>query len=211
MAVKKLMQFRKLYTSWYFRGIAKLLLRFSQNYIAANNINIPTFTLLVFLGLFLLNGNVFAQRKVDMSQYSQAYFDSIRAQVYDTTNVYYTIQAYRLTPDDKIEIDGKLNEPAWEKAEHKTDFIEKDPYPLIPTSDETEFAILYDDENFYVGVWCWDSVPGKIVANLSPRGTCIRQNRQVRRRGRSRCRLPGRRHDDCHRRWPRAHWSSRPN
>ncbi len=179
MAVKKLMQFRKLYTSWYFRGIAKLLLRFSQNYIAANNINIPTFTLLVFLGLFLLSGNVFAQRKVDMSQYSQAYFDSIRAQVYDTTNVYYTIQAYRLTPDDKIEIDGKLNEPAWEKAEHKTDFIEKDPYPLIPTSDETEFAILYDDENFYVGVWCWDSVPGKIVANLSPRGTLGADNLQL--------------------------------
>lgn len=38
-------------------------------------------------------------------------------------------------------------------------------------SEETEFAILYDEENLYIGVWCWDSEPDKIIQQLSPRGT----------------------------------------
>ena len=135
--------------------------------------------LLVFFGMVIFSSEVKAQRTVDMSQYSQAYFDSIRAMVYDTTNVNYTIHAYRLKPTDKIVIDGKLNEPAWQKAEHKSHFIEKDPYPLVPTSDETEFAILYDAENIYIGAWCWDEHPEKVVAYLAPRGTYGADNLQL--------------------------------
>ena len=123
--------------------------------------------------------DVFAQRVVDLSQFSQSYYDSIRVTVYDTTNVNYTINAYRLTPLDKIVIDGKLDEPAWKNAEHKSNFIEKEPYPLIPTSDETEFAILFDEENIYIGAWCWDSEPDKIVAYLAPRGTYGADNLQL--------------------------------
>ena len=138
--------------------------------------------LILFLGFVYfisLTLEVKAQRVVDMSKYSQAYFDSIRVTVYDTTNENYTIRAYRLTSADKIVIDGKLNEPAWGKAEHKSHFIEKEPYPLVPTSDETEFAILYDDENIYVGAWCWDEQPDKIVAYLAPRGTYGADNLQL--------------------------------
>lgn len=135
---------------------------------------------MLFLSVFFLfSFSTNAQRVVDMNEYSQAYFDSIRVQVFDTTNINYTIHAYRLSPDDNIEIDGKLDEPAWSKAEHKSDFIEKEPYPLIPTSDETEFAILYDDENLYVGIWCWDEQPDKIVAYLAPRGTYGADNIQL--------------------------------
>ena len=130
-----------------------------------------------FVGM--LNLNVNGQRVVDMNQYSQAYFDSIRTMVHDTTNVNYTIHAYRLAPSDNIVIDGKLDEQAWKQAEHKSQFIEKEPYPLIPTSDETEFAILYDDENIYVGAWCWDAQPDKIVAYLAPRGTYGADNLQL--------------------------------
>ncbi|HKI88759.1 MAG TPA: hypothetical protein VKA38_07015, partial [Draconibacterium sp.] len=48
---------------------------------------------LVFSEIIIFNSGVKAQRTVDMSQYSQAYFDSIRSMVYDTTNVNYTIHA----------------------------------------------------------------------------------------------------------------------
>jgi len=109
---------------------------------------------------------------VDYDQFSPAYFDSIRALVNDTAKGNYTINAYRLSPsDEEIIVDGRLNEPAWKKAEHGGGLLEKEPFPLAPMSEETEFAILYDDENLYVGVWCWDSEPGKIVQQLSPRGT----------------------------------------
>ncbi len=127
---------------------------------------------LFFAGILFISSNYsYSQRKVDLSQFSVAYFDSIRTMVYDTTNVNYSIKAYSLTKKDKIDIDGKLNESAWQNAEHKGKLLEKEPYPLIPMIEETEFAILYDDENLYIGVWCWDSEPDIIIQRLSPRGT----------------------------------------
>jgi len=104
-----------------------------------------------------------------MSEYSQAYYDSIRTMVYDSTNQNYIINAYRLRENDNIKIDGMLSEHAWNVAEHRGDFLEKEPYPLIPMREDTEFAILYDDENLYIGVWCWDTDPEKIIQVLSPR------------------------------------------
>jgi len=127
------------------------------------------FLLLVF-NCLILSQKTFAQNEVDLNIYSEAYYDSIRAMVYDTTNQHYLIDAYRLQANEKIKIDGKLTEEAWHRAQHKGNFIEKEPYPLIPMREDTEFAILYDAQNLYIGVWCWDSEPEKIVQVLSPRG-----------------------------------------
>ena len=128
--------------------------------------------LTVFLLLqLLLPQQAFSQREKFFRQFPASWFDSIRVMVNDTSREYYTIQAYRLTNNDIIHIDGKLNEPAWHKAEHRGDLLEKEPFPLIPMSEQTEFAILYDDHNLYIGVWCWDTEPAKIVQQLSPRGT----------------------------------------
>lgn len=154
----------------------------SLNFIRLRVINIHKISifLLIFIGhtiIFSFDG--FSQRVVDLSQYSTAYYDSIRVNVYDTANANYTIHAYQLMPADKIEIDGKLDEPAWKNAERKSNFIEKEPYPLIPASDETEFAVLFDEENIYIGAWCWDAKPDKIVAYLSPRGTYGADNLQL--------------------------------
>ena len=112
-----------------------------------------------------------AQEEVDLTAFSNAYYDSIRAMVYDTTNANYLIEAYQLSDEDKVIIDGKLDEAVWQKAQHRGHLIEKEPYPLIPMREDTEFAILIDKENLYIGVWCWDSEPEKIVQRVSPRGT----------------------------------------
>lgn len=136
-----------------------------------NHIKIKIILSLIVVSLVGLNENVYGQREVDLQQFTPAYFDSIRVMVYDTTNANYSINAYRLTPSDKIVIDGKLEEAAWHNAQHKGNLLEKEPYPLVPMSEETKFSILYDDENLYIGVWCWDSEPEKIVQRLSPRGT----------------------------------------
>ncbi len=134
------------------------------------HIKAKIFVLLLVISVCLAF-HVSAQQEADLSQFSATYFDSIRIMVYDTTNQNYIINAYRLSDLDEIIIDGKLNEQAWQKAEHKGNLIEKEPYPLIPMREDSEFAILYDDQNLYIGVWCWDSEPEKIIQQLSPRGT----------------------------------------
>ncbi len=127
--------------------------------------------LVILLNLLLISYNSFGQRETYYNQFSTSYFDSVRALVNDTSREHFTINAFRLSGTDEIIIDGKLSESAWRKAEHKGNLLEKEPFPLIPMSEETEFAILYDDQNLYIGVWCWDSEPGKIIQQLSPRGT----------------------------------------
>lgn len=121
--------------------------------------------------LLFLSFNSYGQREKYFQQFSTSYFDSVRVLLHDTAREHYTINAYRLSGAVEIIIDGQLNEPAWWKAEHKGNLLEKEPFPLIPMSEETEFAILYDEENLYIGVWCWDSEPNKIIQQLSPRGT----------------------------------------
>ena len=143
--------------------------------IPTNNIvnqkKVQTLLLLLFANSFFFLFNVYSQREVDLSLFPETYYDSIRTLTYDTSNVNFTINAYRLTESDKLDVDGKLNEAAWRKAEHRGNLLEKEPYPLIPMSEETEFAILYDNENLYIGVWCWESEPHRIVQRLAPRGT----------------------------------------
>ena len=117
---------------------------------------------LVLINLLFCSG-VFSQRVVQYDQFSVAYFDSVRALVNDTAKENYIIHAYRLKDSDEINIDGYLNEAAWKNAEHRGGFLEKEPFPLVPMSEETEFAILYDEENLYIGVWCQDSEPDKII------------------------------------------------
>jgi len=129
------------------------------------------FFTVAFFNLGIFSFNSYAQRDMNLNHFSPSYFDSIRLQVYDTIREHYTIEAYRLSGESEIVVDGQLNETAWWKAEHKGNLLEKEPFPLIPMSEETEFAILYDEENLYIGVWCWDSEPDKIVQQLSPRGT----------------------------------------
>jgi hypothetical protein len=120
--------------------------------------------------------SLFSQRIIDESQYTKIYFDSVRATVSDTTKELYVIRAFRLQRGQKILIEGMLDEEAWQQADHGNNFFEKDPYPLVKPSDPTEFSILYDDENIYIGVWCWESEPEKIVKQLSPRGTTSGDN-----------------------------------
>jgi hypothetical protein len=101
----------------------------------------------IFLNLFFFSANILSQRIVQYDQFSSEYFDSIRALIYYDTVEHWTINAYRLHSPDEIIIDGNLDETAWQKAERRGGFLEKEPYPLVPESEPTEFAILYDDHN----------------------------------------------------------------
>jgi hypothetical protein len=70
-----------------------------------------------------------------------------------------TMRAVRVR--EKIVIDGELNEPAWLLAEPATDFIQRLPYTGEPATEKTEVRLIYDDENLYVGAFCFDSAGGR--------------------------------------------------
>ena len=51
-----------------------------------------------------------------------------------------------------IRIDGQLNEMAWDVAQVGREFYQTDPISGAAATEETEFRIVYDDENIYVAV-----------------------------------------------------------
>ena len=59
--------------------------------------------------------------------------------------------------ESAITVDGKLDEGDWALAEPATDFIQQNPQTGQPSTERTEVRLLYDDENLYVGVYCFDS------------------------------------------------------
>ena len=56
-----------------------------------------------------------------------------------------------------IVIDGELDEPEWDLAEPITDFLQHEPQTGEPATELTEVRILYDPQNLYLGVYCFDS------------------------------------------------------
>jgi len=73
-------------------------------------------------------------------------------------------QMNALPTTESIEIDGKLNEGVWQKAERVDQFVQRELILGQPSTERTEVAIVYDEHNLYIGVWAYDSQPEKIVA-----------------------------------------------
>ncbi len=68
-----------------------------------------------------------------------------------------------------IQIDGKLDEAAWNAATPITDFRQYDPNEGQPASEKTEARILVDDDAVYVGWRLFDREPDKIQSQLARR------------------------------------------
>src|SRR4051812_15319342 len=80
-----------------------------------------------------------------------------------------SVRAHAVRRNGPISIDGKLDEPAWSAAPRQSGFIQRFPRDATKPSVETHFAILYDDEAIYVGVWADDPQPDLIRALLTRR------------------------------------------
>lgn len=72
-----------------------------------------------------------------------------------------------------INIDGKLDEAAWQAAAPITDFKQLDPNEGQPVSERTEARILIDDDAIYVGIRLFDREPSKIQRQLARRDESI--------------------------------------
>ncbi len=66
-------------------------------------------------------------------------------------------------------IDGLLDDPVWQLGSPLSDFVQNEPLEGKPATERTEVTLLYDTENLYVGVACYDSDPSGILVSESER------------------------------------------
>ena len=62
-----------------------------------------------------------------------------------------------------IEVDGNLDESDWQEADIAKDFYQQYPYDTGYALSKTEVRLTYDDDYFYLGVVCYDELPGDYI------------------------------------------------
>jgi hypothetical protein len=80
-----------------------------------------------------------------------------------------TMLAERLRDSERIVLDGVLDEVAWTRTEPAADFIQQDPVLGGTPTERTEVRILFDRERLYMGVYCFDSEPDRLLGNAMKR------------------------------------------
>jgi hypothetical protein len=75
------------------------------------------------------------------------------------------VSAVRINTDERISIDGKLDESPWQRVPPVTDFIQQDPDNGQPASERTELRVLFDRDKLYIGVECFDADPAGLLFN----------------------------------------------
>ncbi len=72
-------------------------------------------------------------------------------------------------PNDKIQIDGELNEEEWKDAVKITNFCEVDPGDNVKPPVNTDVLICYDEDNLYFGFICYEDNIDEIRKTLTRR------------------------------------------
>lgn len=75
-----------------------------------------------------------------------------------------TVMAIRLAEDERIRLDGRLEEPVWQRATPATGFLQQDPNEGEPATEETEVYAVYNSDHLYLGVMLFDSDIDGILA-----------------------------------------------
>jgi len=71
--------------------------------------------------------------------------------------------------DQKITLDGKLDEACWSQAMHISNFTQRELTEGAPPTERTEVAIIYTTNTMYIGFWGFDKEPDKIIAQKMER------------------------------------------
>ncbi|MBN1633152.1 MAG: carbohydrate binding family 9 domain-containing protein [Ignavibacteria bacterium] len=72
-------------------------------------------------------------------------------------------------PNEKIVIDGELNEEEWKNAVKITNFCEVDPGDNVKPPVNTDVLICYDEDNLYFGFICYEDNVNEIRKTLTRR------------------------------------------
>lgn len=102
-----------------------------------------------------------------LSQPSVAYSLSTDAMVNEHAShkkIYYVTRVI-----ERPKIDGQLDDSCWLAGNWGGGFIQQQPLQAAAPTQKTEICILYDNDNLYVAVKCYDNEPEKIRPILSRR------------------------------------------
>ena len=74
------------------------------------------------------------------------------------------ITSYRIQDEDRLRLDGRLDEDLWEKIQPVRDFLMQIPVEGERPSQRTEVRVAYDKNNLYISVMAFDTNPDAIKA-----------------------------------------------
>jgi len=66
--------------------------------------------------------------------------------------------------ESAIKMDGILDEPGWAKTQRISNFTQRELEENAPATERTEVAVLFNRTELFIGVWCFDSEPSRIIA-----------------------------------------------
>ena len=81
--------------------------------------------------------------------------------------------------DTEIVIDGSLEETPWRHAPTIGDLIQREPDAGAPPTERTEVTLLFDQDNLYIGVMCYDSEPERVLASEMSRDARLRADDRI--------------------------------
>ena len=83
------------------------------------------------------------------------------------------IEVHHLAPGEKIVLDGKLDEPAWQRAPLLDKFWEVSPQDKTAAKVRTEARFAYDRHALYVGIRAFDPDPSRLRAPFARRDNVL--------------------------------------
>ena len=84
-----------------------------------------------------------------------------------------TVAAVRIDVSEAPVIDADLSDPSWAKAAVLEDFLQRLPIPRGVPTERTVLRIMYDAENIYFGVYCYDSEPDLVTVRTMARDGAV--------------------------------------
>jgi hypothetical protein len=87
--------------------------------------------------------------------------------------------AFKLADGQAPRIDGRLTDAAWALAPAQGSFVQREPHYGEPSTEKTEFRLLYDDRMLYIGVWVWDRNPAGIMGSEMKRDAGLNKGDQI--------------------------------
>jgi len=82
--------------------------------------------------------------------------------------------------DTSVDIDGRLDDEAWEDAALLLNFSQYDPVEGVSASQRTEAMVFITQDALYVGVRAFDDEPGGVRASISERDEVVRKDDYIR-------------------------------
>jgi hypothetical protein len=75
-------------------------------------------------------------------------------------------------------IDGSVNDDVWINASLINELFQREPKSGDPVSEKTEFLFLYDHNNIYIGIRCFDD-PDGITAKEQARDVSLGEDDRI--------------------------------